>query len=107
MAYRKTNAERRINQLIRDIPKNDRDQALEIAQNIMAMEEKLRESREKIWGMDIVITYNNGGGQTGLRENPAYKAYAGLLSAYQKALKQLDEMRKEAESSDSLFDWNK
>lgn len=106
MAQHKKSDEQRIRALIRDIPKQHQDQARELASNIIAMEDKLAETREKIWGMDVVITYNNGGGQAGLRENPAYKAFSALLNQYLKTIRQLSDMRSTPEPP-SMFDWNK
>ena len=34
----------------------------------------------------LIIDYDNGGGQCGVRENPYYPAYEKLLSSYIKAL---------------------
>ena len=31
---------------------------------------------------DVVIEYNNGGGQEGIRENPIFKAYISLFRIY-------------------------
>ena len=35
---------------------------------------------------DLIIEYDNGGGQAGVRENPYYPAYEKLLSSYVKTL---------------------
>lgn len=108
MAARKKTEEQRLRILLKNISKNDMEQARELASNIIDMEDKLKETRSKIWTMDVVIPYNNGGGQTGLRENPAYKAYSSLLSSYLKAIKQLAEMRiEEKATAKGIFDWNK
>lgn len=106
MARRTKSNEQRLRILLKNIPKSNLEQANELASNILAIEDKLYDSREKIWGMDIVIPYDNGGGQKGLRENPAYKAYCSLLNSYQKALKQLEEMKNE-DTKSSIFDWNR
>ena len=83
----------RVKRLIAGIPASKKDQALVLADNVIAMEDKLDETRAKIWGMDVVIPYDNGGGQKGLRDNPAYKSYERLLSSYERTLQQLDAMR--------------
>lgn len=97
----------RIKTLVAGIPKHSQKQAQKLAESAIAMEDKLTDTREKIWSMDIVIPYDNGGGQVGLRENPAYKAYSSLLSSYQKVISQLDSMREDDEFGKSFFDWNK
>jgi hypothetical protein len=40
----------------------------------------------------LVIEYDNGGGQKGIRENPFYPAYEKLLSSYTKTFKAAQEM---------------
>ena len=40
----------------------------------------------------LVIEYDNGGGQCGIRENPHYTAYEKLLTTYNKSLRQLTEI---------------
>lgn len=96
----------RVRLLLSGIPKSKRKQATELAEHAIAIEDKLKESKEEIKTMDLVIFYDNGGGQEGLRENPAFKAYESLLSQYQKVLNQLNGLQEE-EKSLSIFDWNK
>ena len=61
----------------------ERIQALEpVIDNVAWMRAKLDEIREEIVDEGIVIAYDNGGGQTGVRENPAYKAYESLWKSY-------------------------
>lgn len=97
----------RVKALLAGIPKDSKKQATQLAEHAIAIEDKLKDTQNKIWGMDIVIPYNNGGGQQGLRENPAYKAYCSLLNQYQKLITQLESMREEEKASHSFFDWNK
>ena len=40
----------------------------------------------------LVMEYDNGGGQSGIRENPYYPAYEKLLASYTKALATLKVM---------------
>lgn len=40
----------------------------------------------------LVIPYDNGGGQSGVRENPAYKQYEALSKQYNGALAQLNNL---------------
>ena len=53
-----------------------------IIENVAFMKEKLDDTREKIAGSSVVIPYDNGGGQTGIRENPLYKGYESLWKSY-------------------------
>ena len=73
-------------------PENVRDRARELAENVLWMEQKLEDARRVIGKSSIAIPYDNGGGQKGIRKNPAFDGYNSLMSSYTKALKQLCEM---------------
>ena len=68
------------------------DEALELAESVVFMAAKLEESRKAMENEPIVIPYDNGGGQAGIRENPHYSAYEKLVSTYSKSLRQLTEI---------------
>ena len=53
-----------------------------VIENVAWMRGKLEDPREVIKGSQVAIAYDNGGGQTGIRENPAYKGYEALWRAY-------------------------
>ena len=53
-----------------------------VIENVSWMKVKLDQTRDEIWEDDIVIEYNNGGGQSGIKENPTYKAYEALWKNY-------------------------
>ncbi|MBR5285332.1 MAG: hypothetical protein IKU30_00390 [Clostridia bacterium] len=60
-----------------------RIKALEpIIENVAWMKIKLDDAREKIATSSVVIPYDNGGGQSGIRENPLYKGYESLWKSY-------------------------
>ena len=65
------------------------DEALELAESVLFMSEKLKESRKLMEKEPIVIDYDNGGGQKGIRENPHYTAYEKLMATYIRSLDQL------------------
>jgi hypothetical protein len=65
------------------------DEALELAESVLFMADKLKESREAMKNEPLVIDYDNGGGQKGIRENPHYSAYEKLLASYIRGLDQL------------------
>ena len=67
-------------------------EALELAESVVFMAKKLEESRAIMEREPLVIDYDNGGGQCGIRENPHYTAYEHLLTAYGKSLRQLTEI---------------
>lgn len=73
-------------------PENMRDRARELAENVLWMEAKLDDARRVIGKSSVAIPYDNGGGQRGIRKNPAFDGYNSLMSSYTKALKQLCEM---------------
>ena len=64
----------------------------ELKKNAEFMRIKLEESREAMEKMPIVMPYDNGGGQTGIRENPAFPAYEKLFKSYQAAINQINEL---------------
>lgn len=63
-----------------------RPQATVLAEQVIFMAKKLKESKAGLRNQAIVIPYDNGGGQTGIRENPAFTAYEKLLATYTKSL---------------------
>lgn len=73
-------------------PENVRDRARELAENVLWMEAKLEDARRVIGKSSVAIPYDNGGGQKGIRKNPAFDGYNSLMSSYTKALKQLCDM---------------
>lgn len=68
------------------------DEALELAEAVLFMAKKLKEARIHLKKEELVIEYDNGGGQCGIRENPHFTAYERLLVAYNKSLRQLTEI---------------
>jgi hypothetical protein len=72
-----------------------------------AMAEKLEECVQQIPHEELTVWYDNGGGQSGYRENPFFTAYEKLLASYTKtvlAIKNLsgDEKKEEVKTLDSL-----
>ena len=53
-----------------------------VIENTAWMKAKLDETRETIKNTAVAIPYDNGGGQTGIRENPLYKGYSALWKSY-------------------------
>lgn len=70
------------------------DEALELAESVVFMAAKLEEERKILKNEPLIIEYDNGGGQKGIRENPHFVAYEHLLASYNKAMRQLAEMVK-------------
>ena len=68
------------------------------------MKARLDEARNAITGTTVAIPYDNGGGQKGIRENPAFKGYEALWKAYMNGFSKLleyvprDVVEREAEN---------
>ena len=57
-----------------------------LIENISWMKVKLDDAREDIGEDGLTAEYNNGGGQKGIREHPAFKAYEALWKSYSSGL---------------------
>ena len=68
------------------------DEALELAHDVLFMASKLEEARKTMKDEPLIIPYDNGGGQMGIRENPHFTAYEKLMVTYNKSLRQLTEI---------------
>ena len=79
-------------QLVDRVPEHEREHVRELAENVLFMRNKLKETRAGIARQQVVMPYDNGGGQTGIRENPAFKGYESLLKSYMTALRELREI---------------
>lgn len=53
-----------------------------VIDNVAWMKVKLEDTREEIKDAPVTIEYDNGGGQTGVRENPMFKGYESLWRSY-------------------------
>lgn len=101
-----SDARARAEAICASLPEPTRARAIELAENILWMESKLANAREVIGKSSVAIPYDNGGGQRGIRKNPAFDGYNSLMNSYTKALKQLCEMLgvQEVESGDDDLD---
>ena len=81
----------RIKRLLKETGTSDaRMKMLEpVIENVAWMKIKLDQAREKIKNSGIVMPYDNGGGQTGIRENPAFKGYEALWKSYMAGMSKL------------------
>ena len=66
------------------------DEALELAESVLFMAAKLEESRKQMEHEPLVVPYDNGGGQSGIRENPHFSAFEKLVKTYTHSLAQLN-----------------
>lgn len=74
---------------------------LSVVENIAWMRVKLDDTRDMIKDSTVAIPYDNGGGQTGIRENPLFKGYQSLFASYLKGMGMvMDCLPAEAENAD-------
>lgn len=83
------------------LPEQDREEVRELAENVLFMRRKLAETRKGLEEAPVVIPYDNGGGQVGIRANPAYAEYEKLLKSYTQALSELRGMVEKAQGVES------
>lgn len=69
----------------------------QLAEELEWQAARLKEARALIKNASVIISYDNGGGQTGIRKNPAYEAYTQLFGAFCKGMAALDEVLDGAE----------
>ena len=86
-----------------NVPQQRIDALRPLIDNMAWMRFKLDNARETIRDSNIVISYQNGENQKGIRENPLFKGYENLfksyMSAYEKYYSALPkEAQEEAES---------
>jgi len=76
------------------IPEKLRPYATELAENVVFQCSKLAETRRAMQrsNQQLVVAYDNGGGQRGVRKHPIYEAYNQLMANYRKSLQQLTEL---------------
>lgn len=70
-----------------------------LAKQVIAMGRKLEKERKTMKDEPLVIEYDNGGGQKGVRENPYYTSYTKLLNSYTKGLTALINMIGDADEA--------
>lgn len=60
-----------------------------VIENVSWMKAKLDDSRALIKNSNIVVPYDNGGGQKGIRENPAFRGYEALWKSYMQGMNRI------------------
>lgn len=83
--------EQRLTSLLFDcgIPEKQIKLLASVIENTAWMKAKLDDTREQIRNTSVAIPYDNGGGQTGIRENPLFKGYSALWKSYMSGMKQI------------------
>lgn len=98
---------RKLQRITKDaIPKERRDAALSLLPNIAFLKVKLDEARSDLLYESLFTEYDNGGGQSGLREHPGFSAYNKLFTTFARAVKQLTDMMPSGSiAADALTDY--
>lgn len=65
-----------------EVPEQKIAVLLPVVENMAWQRLKLDETREEMKSASVTCAYDNGGGQTGVRENPIFKGYVNLYRAY-------------------------
>lgn len=73
-----------------------------VIENVAWMRVQLEEARKDIKTSKVVIKYDNGGGQSGLRENPLFKGYEALWKSYMSGLSKLLDLLPPAEAKTTV-----
>lgn len=90
------------------MPDERREVLFPLMQNLAWQKVKLEDARKDLMAESLFVDYDNGGGQTGIREHPGFSAYNKLMATYTRGLKQLlDAMRPESTTADELVDYIK
>lgn len=80
---RRTNAmNKKMNAILETMPEDQRFIAKELADNFVFLSVRITELREALLKQPSVISYDNGGGQTGFRENPNISVYNKLVTRH-------------------------
>lgn len=87
-------------QLCAGVPDSVRPYALELAENVIFMGAKLEDTRSGLANQQVVIAYDNGGGQKGIRKNPIFEGYNQLMANFRKTADQLCALLKESGAVD-------
>ena len=84
---------RRLREITKDaIPEERRKAVMPLLANLAFLKVKLDDSRNYLLYESIFTDYDNGGGQTGLREHPGFAAYNKLFTTFSRGVKQLTDM---------------
>ena len=74
------------------VPEAYREHAKELVEQLEFQKSRLEETRKNLDNAPLVMAYNNGGGQKGIRKNPAFDAYNSLMKTYIQTLAKLQEL---------------
>lgn len=74
----------RLKRILRDAGVSEQKKKLlePVVDNVAWMKIQLDDARDAIRDGELVVEYDNGGGQKGIRENPYFKGYENLWRSY-------------------------
>lgn len=83
--------QKRILDILKDCGISERRMKLlePVVTNTAWMKAKLDDARDAVKNSNVVIPYDNGGGQKGLRENPIFKGYESLWKSYMAGMEKI------------------
>ncbi len=58
-----------------------------VIQNTASLKAKLDDAQEEIQEAPLTIEWDNGGGQSGVKENPVFRTYESMWKAYMSGMK--------------------
>ena len=88
------------------IPDEKRRAIMPLLANLAFLKVKLDDARADLLYEDIFTEYDNGGGQSGLREHPGFSAYNKLFTTFSRGVKQLTNMMPSGTAAaDALIDF--
>lgn len=98
---------RRLQKVTKDaIPDDRRAAVLPMLRNLAFLKVKLDEARRYLMYEQIYTEYDNGGGQSGLREHPGFSAYNKLFTTYSREIGKLVAMMPSGSTAaDELVDF--
>lgn len=82
---------RRLSRILKNLDTSETKQKTlaPIIENVAWMKAKLDDARELARDSSVAIPYDNGGGQTGIRENPLFKGYESLWKSYMAGMEKI------------------
>lgn len=78
--------------VVKDVDERIRPQVEVLVKQLQIMSKKLKSEAAKMPDQNLIVEYDNGGGQQGIRENPFFPSYEKLLASYIKGLMAVKEL---------------
>lgn len=69
--------------------KDEKKHIEELEKTAEYLRERIEKALVELEGEPLTVEYDHGGGQSGVRENPAYTAFEKMVKSYQGVLTQL------------------